>query len=86
MESPGPDDFNGQFYKPAGKIIKNEIVSLIQAFFNREVSLASINKSYFLLVPKFVGACNVNDSQPISIGNEIYKIISKLLISRLKVL
>ena len=50
----------------------------------RSVFEKSINASFLALIPKKVDAMEINDFRPISLVGEIYKIISKVLVNRLR--
>jgi hypothetical protein len=51
-KAPGPDGFNGMFFKKCWHIIKEDIYQLCNDFFSREVSLQAINSSFITLIPK----------------------------------
>lgn len=57
---------------------------MVQNFFQGSINLNCINKSLLVPIPKVVGTNQVFEFRPISICNESYKIIFKLLVSRLK--
>ncbi|KAG8100647.1 hypothetical protein GUJ93_ZPchr0013g35164 [Zizania palustris] len=83
-KAPGPDGFNGHFFKKCWHIIKDDIFSLCQDFFNHKTDLRPINNSYIILVPKKSNPTMVNDYRPISLVNSVIKIITKLLANRLQ--
>ena len=43
-----------------------------------------VNETDIALIPKKYGSCRINDFRPISLVTSLYKIISKILVSRLK--
>ena len=57
---------------------------VVQNFFTEGRLLPQLNHTFITLIPKKVGACTSNHFRPISLCNFIYKIISKLLVSRLR--
>jgi hypothetical protein len=44
----------------------------------------SINATFISLIPKKVGVADIKDFHPISLVGAVYKIISKVLVNRLK--
>ncbi|KAG9446327.1 hypothetical protein H6P81_012455 [Aristolochia fimbriata] len=80
----GPDGFNGEFYRAAWDFMKNDIVSLLEDFYHNGIKHRSIGLSIIKLVPKKEGAENVRDYRPISLISGLYKIIARVLASRLK--
>lgn len=77
-------DSMGNFFIISWEIISLDFIRLIQAFFMHQLDLQNINKNYLLPIPKHVGANHPSNFRPINLFNEIYKIISKILIQRLK--
>jgi hypothetical protein len=82
-KAPGPDGFNGMFFKKCWHIIKQDIYLLCNDFFSGEVSLQAINSSYITLIPKNSNPVSPNDFRPISLLNSVLKLITKLMADRL---
>ncbi|XP_073360148.1 uncharacterized protein [Aegilops tauschii subsp. strangulata] len=51
-KAPGPDGFNGLFFKRCWHIISQDFYELARAFFDGTAHLENINDSYITLVPK----------------------------------
>ena len=83
-KSPGPDGFNNEFIKQCWGIIGSDIKALVQAFYNEDLCMESINDSYITLIPKVDSPETPNDFRPISLLNSVMKIITKLLANRLQ--
>lgn len=83
-KAPGPDELTSGFFKAAWDTIGQEVVESISAFFTICFLPATANATILSLVPKFPGASKLSDYRPISCLNAVYKVISRLLVARLK--
>lgn len=82
-KSPGPYGFNAHFYKVCSPIIGKDISSAIRDFFKHGKLLNQVN-TFIVLIPKTDNPSKPSDFHPISLANEIYKIISRMIAVRLK--
>ena len=83
-KSPGPDGFTSGFYKASWGILGTEVINAIIAFFNSSSLPQATNSTILTFLPKFPGATVIKDYRPISCCNSLYKVITKLLVGRLK--
>ncbi|KAJ0585427.1 putative RNA-directed DNA polymerase [Helianthus annuus] len=84
-KAPGPDGFTMKFYKKFWNHIKPFLVKLMNDFHSSGEISIGCNSSFLALIPKSSDPQNMADYRPISLVGSIYKIISKLLTNRLKV-
>jgi len=82
--APGPDGFNGLFFKKCWNIIKGDFSRLLQDFCNLNIDIRSINSSMIALIPKKDNPEKVDDYRPISLLNYSLKCITKILSTRLQ--
>jgi len=83
-KAPGPDGLTSGFFKAIWDTLGAEVVVSIQHFFASSFLPAAANATILSLVPKFPGASKITDFRPISCPNTVYKVISRLLVTRLK--
>ena len=83
-KAPGPDRFSGIFFKKYWSIVGDQVVAAVQSFFRDGWLLRNVNHTYIMLIPKKQGACNFNHFRPISLCNFYYKIISKIIVNRMR--
>ncbi|XP_050238271.1 uncharacterized protein LOC126687756 [Mercurialis annua] len=76
--------FTGFFYHNYSYIIGEEITKLVIEFFNRCRFLKSLNHTVITLIPKEQVPTSVKDFRPINLCSVYYKIISKILTTRLQ--
>lgn len=85
-KAPGPDGYPAEFYRAAWPIIVSDFITAVQSFFLYGFLLKGVNATILTLVPKIQGAETMKDFRPISCCNILYKVFSKILANRLKVL
>ncbi|XP_057802933.1 uncharacterized protein LOC131018226 [Salvia miltiorrhiza] len=81
--SPGPDGFSGCFFQSCWSTIKVDIIAAVRAFFLNSYLPAGCNASTLILIPKKDAVETVADLRPIILSNFFFKIISKILATRL---
>ena len=84
LKTPGPDGFPALFYKHYWDTVGDQVVQATQSFFRNGWLLKDFNKTFIHLIPKKKGACNFNHFHPIGLCNICYKVISKILVNRLR--
>lgn len=86
LKAPGPDGYSASFFQQNWGTIQREVCNAIFHFFHLEELDDHINATNIALVPKKTFATHVTDFRPISLCNVVYKLISKILANRLKVI
>ncbi|XP_057784939.1 uncharacterized protein LOC131002461 [Salvia miltiorrhiza] len=81
--APGPDGFTGAFFRSSWQIVKGDIVTAVRTFFWKSYLPNGCNASTLILIPKIEEVVTVADLRPIILSNLFFKIISKILASRL---
>lgn len=80
----GPDGYSSEFFISTWEIIGPEVTEAILEFFESGCLLKQWNSASLALIPKIPNASHPSEFRPISCLNTVYKVISKLLASRLK--
>lgn len=80
----GPDGYSSEFFKGCWRVVGPEITEAVLEFFREGHLLKQWNATTLVLIPKFPTASRTTDFRPISCLNTMYKVISKLLASRLQ--
>jgi hypothetical protein len=67
-KAPGPDGFNGKFFKSCWEIIKGDVMAAMNCFSDlRARNLHWLNTANIVLLPKKDGAEEITDFRPISV-------------------
>ena len=80
----GPNGMSTMFYQKYWDIIGEDVNNIILNTLNANASLAYLNKTNIVLIPKINRPTKMSEFQPIRLCNVSYKIISKVLANRLK--
>ncbi|XP_057774769.1 uncharacterized protein LOC130993749 [Salvia miltiorrhiza] len=79
----GPDGFTGIFFQHCWEIIKADICLAVRTFFIKNYLPQGLNSNTLILIPKKEVVTTVADLRPIVLSNFFFKILSKILASRL---
>ncbi|KAM0071560.1 putative RNA-directed DNA polymerase [Helianthus debilis subsp. tardiflorus] len=82
--APGPDGFNFKFLKRCWNGLQGDFINLFNAFYNNPCLNVSCSSSFIALIPKIKDPLRPSDFRPISLIGCINKVISKVLVNRLK--
>ncbi|WZY72874.1 hypothetical protein YC2023_005114 [Brassica napus] len=80
----GPDGYPPEFFTAAWSVVGPEVTDAVQEFFRSGSLLKQWNAANLVLIPKIPNASTPSQFRPISCLNTVYKVIAKLLASRLK--
>ncbi|XP_011041574.1 PREDICTED: uncharacterized protein LOC105137508 [Populus euphratica] len=79
----GPDGFTFNLYKAAWSLIGDELFHVVSEFFRVGKMPKGVDTSYVTLLPKNAHSTKFKDFRPISLIHGAYKIVGKLLSSRI---
>ncbi|XP_019447298.1 PREDICTED: uncharacterized protein LOC109350521 [Lupinus angustifolius] len=83
-KSPSPDGFNFKFFQDCWDIVGSDICCFMQDFFLNAKITVGLNASFIALILKISSPTRIQDFRAISLISSLYKILSKVLASRLK--
>lgn len=83
-KSPGPDGMTPIFFKNFWSIVGNDLTLAIQDFFIHGRLTKAVNHTFIALIPKRLAANRLEHFRPISLCSVVYKIITKIISTRLK--
>ncbi|KAH6773161.1 hypothetical protein C2S51_011565 [Perilla frutescens var. frutescens] len=83
-KSPGPDGFSARFYQKFWPAIGEAVTNAVLGVLNHGKSLQDWNKTLIVLIPKCDQPRKVKEYRPISLCNTAYKLVSKVVVSRLR--
>ncbi|XP_042972967.1 uncharacterized protein LOC122304769 [Carya illinoinensis] len=86
LRSPGPDGFPAEFYQAHWNIVGDKVTQAVLEVLNSGGDISGINQTFIVLIPKAKGPKTVKDFRPISLCNLLYKVVSKVLSNRLKLI
>ena len=83
---PSPDGMSAIFYQKYWDVIGNDIINTVLNVLNSNASVAPLNQTNIALIPKTNSPTKMTEFRPINLCNVSYKIISKVLANRLKLI
>jgi hypothetical protein len=83
-KAPGPDGFHCIFFKQYWHIVGDDIFHMVHSAFNTGYFDPEISSTLMALIPKIDSPVTYKDFRPISLCNITYKLITKVLVHRLR--
>ena len=84
LKEPGPDGIHASFYQECWELVGTSVCNMVKDFFDNNTSLKLISHTNIAIISKVENPEIVNNYRPISLCNVSYKIITKVMITRLK--
>lgn len=86
LKSPGPDGFNASFYKQMWEIVGPSLTTSTLQVLDGLAFDTSMAEALMVLIPKVQHIETVKHLHPISLCNVSFKLVTKVLVNRLKLI
>jgi len=80
----GSDGLHAGFFHMFWLIVGSLVVNVVKKVFMERKVLKYLNKTHIALIPKIQGPETIGNYRPISLCNTVYKIITKIIVARLR--
>jgi hypothetical protein len=84
FKAPGPDGIHAVFYQKMWGSVSCTVRKFVQDFFGMGVLPPAVNETLLVVIPKHDKPERMADFRPISLCNVSYKILTKIIVNRLK--
>ena len=86
LKAPGPDGLHAIFYKRFWSILGDDLIEEVLKAVNTCSIPEGWNDTAIVIIPKVNASEKVTQFRPISLCNVVYKVISKMIASHLKII
>jgi hypothetical protein len=83
-KSPGPDGWTVEFFLAFFDLLGNEILEMVEESRRKGRVSGALNATFIALIPKSDKPDSFGGFRPISLCNLVYKIITKIIVARIK--
>ena len=83
-KAPGPDGFHALFFQKFWEHVKLKVCDFVKKIFQGQLSCENIHQTFLCLIPKISTPEYMSQFRPIGLCNVIFKVITKVVVHRLK--
>jgi hypothetical protein len=83
-KAPGPDGFPAGFYQKSWDVVGENVRKFVEKVWSEPSALSEVNHTDICLIPKVSQPDHIRQFRPISLCITNYKIVSKVVVERLK--
>jgi hypothetical protein len=84
FKAPGPDGLHPGFFQKCWNIVGDSVINEVKQIFISGKMPTYLNKTLISLIPKCLGPETLSQFRPISLCNTVYKIVTKIIVSRIR--
>lgn len=84
FKAPGPDGLHAGFFQRFWHIVGGSVREEVKCVFRDRNVPKYLNKTNIVLIPKIQGPESISNYRPISLCNSVYKIVSKIIVGRIR--
>ncbi|XP_048422575.1 uncharacterized protein LOC125469371 [Pyrus x bretschneideri] len=84
LKAPGPDGIPARFYQKFWHLCGKDVCDMVKVCFNTTQLPDNINNTFISLIPKVDNPTSMTQLRPISLCSTLYKVISKILVGKLR--
>ncbi|XP_050242423.1 uncharacterized protein LOC126691393 [Quercus robur] len=84
FKAPGPDGLHAGFFHRFWLIVGDSVIDVVKKVFAERAVPEYLNRTLIALIPKIQSPKTLNNYRPISLCNTVYKIITKIIVARLR--
>lgn len=84
LKAPGPDGFHPLFFQKSWDIIEMDLCNTVQNWYRLGAIPEHLCQALICLIPKQPSPETIKQYRPISLCNSLYKLVTKIMVNRLK--
>lgn len=84
FKAPGPDEFQPIFFQRYWEVVQSNITQLVKNILEGKEFPDGLNDAFLVLIPKVGVPQKANQFRPIGLCNIVYKLVTKVIVNRLK--
>ena len=84
IKPPGPNGFTMTFFHKCWSVVEKDVMDFFDYFYRHSVFERSMNALFLTLILKKCNVVNIKDFRPINLVGSVYKLLSKVLANRLR--